>query len=1740
MDGLRSTRRRTLKAGVFFCLFLSLASPFPLPGEEPPDSQASEEEASPAEQASNEQASTESPTAGQDSGVASETASPPPALDVDALRRRITEEAPGELVNLSLGDSAVSLNMSGRWKGTLEGSWGVALTPLGASAVTGDTPLFTQEGDLTLSLWIRDRWFVEASFMDDSTLNTYRAGYQGLDGEAVRYVGVGNTGLDFPAFPYLDLGGDSPSSFGAYGHFGVGNLELHSLVRYDAAAREERIFVGDRERSYIYADLSRPQRGSSFVLPDDNLNSVPEVYIQDNKGDLRDSEGRRWRLAESSEYGVSARYGLLELSLGTYTGGAAEPDGMVAVYYPGPYSLGSYSGPAGTFLADVQDYFDSIDPSVHLIDYPQAGQGNAGVLGTSANVPGTVSIDGTTALVIYEPGAFSPFEKQSRYLAPVNTSSQADLVKLSTGNSISGYEVIPLDDTSMDVVIQETDQNRLIRPLYELVRDGARDRRSPADRWPLGDSCPDLYLPGRAVFTEDMGIRFTNYSTAGAYFIGTDVVPGSVQVYRNGIQDPNFVYNSSGGIVTLGNPAGFSEVVRVTYLKQSSERRLGSLAAGIGAIWAPEGAFSGKLGLGVRWNVTSEAYSENGAASPGTVGLGAEAKWDYDRLKAGLTLGLGFEQPDTTGLYRAAGMEGSEIILSLPPGNSFISETPASVPPASYTAGERAPLVYRNYRETSLLGGATLSDISSGAPVVSGETGPYPANDKAFSSQVLTAEFELSSERTWTGFETPLGANGDFLERAGKIEVPYRFMDFSRNPSVDPLAPEVSVILQIGALADKDTGNPENPNLVMEKRLYPPEISEDSNPVDFDENGRIATLMLSDDDRVKLQGAKYLRLLVVFSGTSNIQGRVVMAPPIVRGALWRPITAADNEISPARGSGPDVNVYEEVDPALGRKYSSVIDRLHSESSRQRVLEISWNDFSGSFVNSGPGADGRIPAVPLTNYRSLSFFVRRPRAAAYDPGFDDNDPVNNPDQFKLNQGTLRFILARGPSSLKNQGEIALDAAIPIAAIIDSGVKPGEWTRVDIQYRGGSSRVLVGGKSAAGSSVTFRSAAAALFSGDNNGAVNTGLGTGQGDERSTYAAFLLVPETGVSYPEGNMAVDEIILEDPVPSYRLNGGATVEYNLPGTVLGIGDRPVISDLSFQAALESGAQGNPFVDSMGTSSQGAMGSFGMNGRTQTGFSLLGLKIAGNYSYSLNTSQGINTDYAWAAGHSLSRAFGPFSIQESFDDAPADRTMNHRLGLDLRTRVRGNILGETLYDNATLSRRWQAGTGGKPAEKVPLDFSLDARAAVNKKTGSGAYDGSGTTWEGPDLSNYAGAWLNSFGDLLPDSGSGAEGRDLGGSFRIRLDTSPLATELYFQGTSSFSRPLGTSQAISLARLDFPFNPGGGDLRMLFRTEREYRRDLSGESRNFREDGNIWAGSFGDALPLMFSVPFYSLFDPRMGKRMDEFGSLSSGATQANSGADLSQFADRFEFSLQRPMNYGLSSFFLPRRFTFRLGRVLERKLDTPRDTLNLGAGLNFSSVNMFGAMGVFPVFSFYRGDEFSHSLDSQIAFPKGETVSWSIRSDEAAFFHGFAGAELTLNNTLTVNSSTRIGEGSRWTDNLSAAWTAPAEKSLLGTLYAAFTRMARGQGSWLTLANLAESEYEQLRKETLEFIFEKVPDVTEGDYVRFSLALGHESIVRIFGRLNLSVYGKLTISQDYNTRVFSFMGTIGTTLNLMF
>lgn len=1549
------------------------------------------------------------------------------STDLEQRRRAILHEADSQLVRMSIYDSEVSLLMNGFWKGKLEFNWGLSSGPLGTAADSGDSPLlFTQEADLTLSLWLRQKWFLEVSFLDEYSLNTYRAGYQGFPGETVQYAGVGNAGLEFPVFPYLDLGGDSPSSFGGYGRFGAGNLTFHTVVRYDAAAREERVFLGGRERTFSTLPPENTLRGISFVLPHREVSGL-SVYFEDKEGDIAETPdtGRRWRLARPSEYAAGGVLGIVEL--------VREARGMIAVSYdkfsgfPDP-AIGSYS--TAGFLKSVQDHFSG----VNLDQYPQPGQ-------TAPGLPGTINLSGARALVIYEPGTFSPFERRSRYRAPSAASEDAALILASSGERVPGFELLPsggLAASGLPLYVLGGDSSE--REIFELMPEDssiAGNRRAPEGMWPLAWDYPEIYLPGKQGFTGDLSLRFTDYGPEGAYSIGTDVVPGSVQVYRGGIPDSRISYEAGSGTVRLESPAGFNELIRVSYLKRSEERKLGSIAAGAGMVYKPEGKpFGAEAALGLRWNLPGESFTEEGAASPGTAGFGGRVYWDYGAFRAGVSLGLGFEQPDTTGMYRIAGMEGnSGLVMALSTSRAFISGPVPSSSLGNLPLSEMAALVYRNYRSSDILGVSKLMPIDRSAPVVAGRQGPYPAEDAGM--EIFAAEFDLDqngpSKRYWTGFQVPLGEEG--LERAKAVVVPLRYYGFS-----DP-APALTVAVQFGVLSDGELGIIENPALTVEQQLF----TGGALPAGW-VNDQSVTVVLDDAARRKLQKATHMRIIVVNNGSTPLSGRLLAAKPYVMGASWRAVTVDGS--GAAGADDPGVSLAETADPGLAGKE---ITRLHS-SGINYVLKVDWN---GS-VNSA-GADGRTGEIPLARYRVLSFFLKTPDS----PG----------------SGDFHFTIARGPGSLGTgaEAERTLEAVIPSSALLS----PGKWVRVELEYQG-KGRVLIDGAPVPLARLDYRPRR-----------------YGETEPLSAYLAAYV----NAVVAAGTFSIDEICLLDPVPSYKANAGGEIAY-ARREILTIGGVPVFSDFSADTALETAASGDPF-------DSGPERFAALQSRSRAALTVLGAKLSGNFSVNFSSDL-----FYWTGGHNISRSFGPFSAAETFNTAPLDKTFDHALNLSLDAPLYLRLSSGVDYEVQKLKRVWDFSFGLDPVQNGRPGFFLGADLAYAEKTPRPE------SW----MPGYGETWALSFSEMIPDAGDGEgiQNRSMRGRLGFTVNRVPAGAALSLEGSSFVSLPRRTTRSSLRGALDIPF--GLGLFRGNLRSERNFSRDLNAAAANSGGDLEQWGKNAAAAAPLWLSVPIYAIFDPGLAGALEKTSASFAFPEKTENALWNESLSLNFFF----PGRYDSFALLVPSNFSSRIERNLEKRLETRLDVLSLVSSLGFSGVNLFGSMGTSPLFGFYRNDEFRHSVSLSASFPRNEDPVWRIQAEQNLGFFGFRGAELGISNMLTAGSA-------GWMDSLAVLWTVPMEKTLLSRIYDKIMGGLRGREYFPAFNSLAEGGYEALRRESFEMILDQ-----SGEYGKYIFVLGHESMIRILGKLTLSVFGKLNVTRDNYGETLSFMLNLGTSLTLTF
>jgi hypothetical protein len=923
------------------------------------------------------------------------------------------------------------------------------------------------------------------------------------------------------------------------------------------------------------------------------------------------------------------------------------------------------------------------------------------------------------------------------------------------------------------------------------------------------------------------------------------------------------------------------------------------------------------------------------------------------------------------------------------------------------------------------------------------------------------------------------------LEQAKALVIPIRF--YQSDPRTD-----IMVIAQFGVLAEEGSGGAENPGHIVEVPIFYNLPLSDSWIKDNNlSHEQYVAVELDDDMRRKLQSANSIRLLVINThpgpsgpGTA-FSNRLVVGKPYVMGTSWRAITVNGGAIQAAPDTvlPPFVKAAEVRAPDLS---NDKIRRLH-ETGMNHVLQVEWNITTPT---GGAGADGRTSAAPLSNYRVLSFFFK-----------GGNIPAVGVPVAGIPGGTFRFFVARGPEAYANSGRRALDLEVTVPSGT-SFVNDQSWHSVEIHYGAERQRLLVDGAEFP-AVINYRPEALR----DSAAGLENFAGSGQ----SAYMAVLF-EHTAAS--TGTFYIDEICLEDPAPSYRVNGGATLDWRRPEALLSVGDRAVISGAAFNTALESAARGDPFNSRAETFT-------GLQSRSRGEITVLDTRLTGNLSFMVSS----DVSY-WSAGHGISRSFGPLLISETFNTAPPpnDETMNHQVSLSLSTPLSVQLSSMMTYQNRRLNRTWNGSTVLRAKQNGRPGFSLEGTLGYLERTERPL------EW----MAGYAESWVQSWPVLVPDRGAsagaaagrGIQNRNARGRAGFTLDLLPVGADLSFEGRSAVSVPMKRTQSGSTARADFPFTLG--PLRGNLRSQRDISRTLGVSGPDIADDMLHYGKSLSETSPLWRTIPVFALFDPGLGSAMDD---ARSSYWYAGAGENL-RFQEILGLNLLFPERYDFLSLLIPVSHSTQLDRTMDQRLDTRLDVLTVSSGFGFSSINLFGAMGSHPVFSVYRNDEFRHSVSGVFSFPRGEKPLWRLQAEQSLGVYGFKGAELGVTNTWTMSSS-------GWIESFGLLWTIPREKSLLSAVYEAGMGRLEGQGNFPALSDLAASEYERLFRESLEFVIDK-SDRANNPGGLFTAQAGHESVVRILGKLTLSGFVKVGFRRDAKAELLGFLLSFGTTLNVSF
>lgn len=587
----------------------------------------------------------------------------------------------------------------GSWEAKLETSFGLNLplhssktkgTKNQAPAFTFAPPVFTQKTDLTVWFLLQSKWYFEAAIADNYAKSTVAAGYYGEG--FLRHARVGNRGISFPGSYGIDdigkgAGAASDQAPGITAHWEGPSWQADVLLRYDMLESFEKKWSGTNELNEKKIDLAEWQKGARFVLPEGSASLVASVYVESDKGNYKDDRDYTYEKLTSSDYlifpssnaiilakKVSGRILVDFLSSGD---GSAEK-GFIA------NELGTFSaaGTDGSFLQDIQEWFSvsSQKPPLWKYSYPDP---------TDFTTPPPPPLPSPTfqdrfftrigkadaaakvhALILQYPPFFSPFADSSLYALSSDVQSTQTSVVSASGIEQASYGTIVADENSYGGAFGGTDffakRTQYIR-LFNRAVDSALQAgvARAAERYPAAKDNPFIYLTPKAPAAEGTTIpsfiAVQTSSVSHVLDIGTEAVPGSIVMYRNGIKDTAFSYDAKTGLVHPLNPPLAFETVRITWQQHKEGARSGRLSAAAGIQKRLTEHLSFDASSSLLWPLAQkDSYSTSSSDAPGSLSAAAKFDWRKNDFSLKNTTALSFEMPDTTGMRLILGMDGSK------------------------------------------------------------------------------------------------------------------------------------------------------------------------------------------------------------------------------------------------------------------------------------------------------------------------------------------------------------------------------------------------------------------------------------------------------------------------------------------------------------------------------------------------------------------------------------------------------------------------------------------------------------------------------------------------------------------------------------------------------------------------------------------------------------------------------------------------------------------------------------------------------------------------------------------------------------------------------------------------------------------------------------------------------------------------------------------------------------------------
>lgn len=778
------------------------------------------------------------------------------------LAEILAPEDPPSYLDLSIDDTKIDIFLYGEWISTLGLSFGLVIDP--ASGTSADLPLpefpsvpFKNTVDLLLSLWLDEQFFIDLSFKDGFSDNRFLAGFSSVDPDFwFQKLWLGNRSIGIGLDPVLQTSFPRDFSPGFRAEF-LSQAGTHEVfARLDSRVTDDRLFLGTTEITQSAVAAASPVRGKYFQLPFsvDSADLAGFAVWVESAGpgsvlwtDGADDGGRSLRfrrLQPGSEYSLNPATGTLSLAEASAGAVLVEFGSLEGEDFP-VLEVEPVTDTNKLLLKETEVAFDPEDANfeTYVLDRLDAVENPDGRLGTPTGIDRLVFSEGggSNALLVYDPGRFSPFENLSYYRVPARVSGVQPVYYLPDPTGFFSFAggtrggrlfALPAEDGAAGIVRVLVDPESGPEPWLE--------------RWPLmslARANSAEYFPTNGTAGTLLVAQATGPDT-GKIMLGGGLDRTAIQVFRGlsltnpagGARSGAWTYDPDSGELSLSPPPAPDELVRVSIFSSGLP---GSGFAGLGDIFAagtqhsfelsPDGTSSLTVALDGSYPLSPDQDELGSGAASLRAALRFLSEQPDFRIEVGLDAAVTNPNPFGAWHQLRSGRVQQNIVQDpnwvllggVPLAESFaapINAAGGETPDAAadeFSNATRAAILWSDSWAGNIanplprgilseaLGPTDAASIAAAPVSATSLAGPVPVLGSSSAATAYTglgyrADIQFAGSETWASFQIPIALQAEFPPLPESISFfagPVAAESISDNHKID-------IYLQIGLLGE--------------------------------------------------------------------------------------------------------------------------------------------------------------------------------------------------------------------------------------------------------------------------------------------------------------------------------------------------------------------------------------------------------------------------------------------------------------------------------------------------------------------------------------------------------------------------------------------------------------------------------------------------------------------------------------------------------------------------------------------------------------------------------------------------------------------------------------------------------------------------------------------------------------------------------------------------------------------------